>query len=63
MSINLYPLFIHRGELSPGDRYDDDVDDVCTKIYKACDGRGTDTQYVKLEANIEESLFVFVNVF
>lgn len=43
--MNLYPSFIHKGDLSP-DSFGSDVDHICNEIQAACKGFGTDEKCV-----------------
>lgn len=51
--MDLYPSFIHKGDLSP-DSFGSDVDHICNEIQAACKGFGTDEKYVD-----KTLLFVF----
>ena len=41
MGVELYPPMVHEGDLSPDD-FGDEVDKVCTEIWEACKGWGSD---------------------
>jgi len=43
MAIDLYPIIIHDGDLSP-DAFGTDVDDICEEIHQACKGFGTNEE-------------------
>lgn len=45
--MDLYPSFIHKGDLSP-DSFGSDVDHICNEIQAACKGFGTDEKYVNV---------------
>lgn len=49
--MDLYPSFIHKGDLSL-DSFGSDVDHICNEIQAACKGFGTDEKYVDHSINL-----------
>jgi hypothetical protein len=46
--MDLYPSFVHKGDLSP-DSFGSDIDHICNEIQAACKGFGTDEKYVVID--------------
>lgn len=44
MSLDLYPPFIKKNDLTPDEGFGADIDDDCEMIQKACKGFGTDEE-------------------